>query len=540
MARVGAADRLFAILLLVLGIYSFHRVYASLASGDGPSHPLDNPISLAVLFGVLLAGIFCTFGAWRFWNDPAPDTSSSGATEPAPLFGRGTGPRTARRSVPRAVLFMLPLFAVAVLAADRFVPRLTFPDIGNESPPGVEAQPRSTPDETAPADATSTEQAPSPTELPPQTEAAIPSPTQDVGTTTSPRPDTSGDEASWPQLTLAPELTSPPEVPPPATVAVPEIAPPRTTAPLPAPVQPPTQANGHKDAVVWLAVSPDGHTIMSASTDHTIKLWDADGKRLIRDLGAHKDMVRTALFLPDGARVLTAGDDGEIVLRSFADGAVLHVFSAIEHGGANKLAMSEDGSRAVSVHEAGTVIVWDIGKKTALHVLTGHDWSISGIAVSPDGTRAVSGSIDGTLKLWDIDSGRLLRTWHGHERGTYGAVFTTDGRQFLTGSGDYTIKLWDVETVREVRRFTGHSGTVYVLALSSDGKQVLSGSLDGTARLWDIASGNEVVQFVGNSGPIYAVAFAADGAILTGGIDRAIREWPASGGDAIALFPGAP
>ena len=49
--------------------------------------------------------------------------------------------------------------------------------------------------------------------------------------------------------------------------------------------------------VVWLAVSPDGHSLLSASTDHTIKLWDLDGKRLIRDLGIHKDMARSALFL---------------------------------------------------------------------------------------------------------------------------------------------------------------------------------------------------------------------------------------------------
>ncbi|TIS60951.1 MAG: WD40 repeat domain-containing protein, partial [Mesorhizobium sp.] len=80
-------------------------------------------------------------------------------------------------------------------------------------------------------------------------------------------------------------------------------APPQTVAPLPqAPPPQPTEPNGHREPVVWLAVAPDGHSIMSASTDRTIKLWDIDGKRLIRTLGIHKDMARTALFLPDGAR----------------------------------------------------------------------------------------------------------------------------------------------------------------------------------------------------------------------------------------------
>ncbi len=345
------------------------------------------------------------------------------------------------------------------------------------------------------------------------------------------------------------EVASAPPQPPPAPVpaeskaedlaSAPPQPPVQTVAPLPEPAVVPTQPDGHRDAVVWLAVSPDQKSLMSASTDREIKLWDFAGRHLIRNLGAHKDMARTALFLPDGQRALTAGDDGEIVLRSVADGAVLHVFSASQHGGANKLALSRDGRTAVSVHENGTIIVWDIENKAVRHVLQGHDWSISGVAVSPDGKQAISGSIDGELNLWDIDQGRLIRGWLGHERGTYGVVFTPDGRQAITGSGDHTIKVWDAEAGKELGRFDGHSGTVYALAISDDGKRLLSASLDGTARLWDMRRGDELMQ-VGHDGPLYAVAFGPDGTVVTGGIDRSIRIWPAIGGEQIALIPGAP
>lgn len=540
MNRVSLFDRLLAVLLLGIGIMCFARLYLWLSGGGigALTGIMDARISVAVF---LAAGVSSLLGAGWLWTGGGSDRSGQETSSRAPLFGRNVAARPARTPILRTVFAVFLLAALVALVADRFG---TLPLIaeqlaseGSESGPAPSQQQSS---ETGPV--TSVEPAvDAPAPAPPE-QALAPEPPagQDgVGGTTAIGTPNLADEASWPELVLVPDLGSPPEITEQPAAAAPQV-PSQTTVPMPPPVQLPTQPDGHRDAVVWLSVSPDGHSIMSASTDHTIKLWDIEGKRLIRTLGSHKDMARTALFLPDGKSALTAGDDGEVVLRSVADGAVLHVFSAPEHGGANKLALSPDGRRAASVHQAGTVIVWDIENRTVKHVLTGHDWSISGVAISPDASRAISGSIEGTLKLWDTDKGKLIRSWLGHERGTYGAAFTPDGRQVLTGSGDYTIKLWDVETGRELRRFNGHSGTVYVLDLSRDAKRLLSGSLDGTARLWDVDTGNEIAQFSGHSGPVYAVAFGPNDTIVTGGIDRTIRIWPAGGGEAIAMFPGAP
>ncbi|RWF04839.1 WD40 repeat domain-containing protein [Mesorhizobium sp.] len=515
-------DRLLAALLLAIGMLCLTRVYFALG-GEGAGD-VSASARLA-FFGA--AGVFSALAALLFWAGLLPGRSKPGPA--IPLFGRGAETQPAGRPRLRQLFAVVPFLAVLALVADQLGPWSRQPQDVGKSLTAEQAAPSAPKGEdvaSAPAPAPEALERPEQTAAPPPPQGANPGASAKSAQPPAP--------ASPSEVALAPSVSPPTAAPAPAP-------PPQTVAPLPrAPPPLPTQPDGHREPVVWLAVAPDGHSIMSASTDRTVKLWDIDGKRLIRTLGVHKDMARTALFLPDGARALTAGDDGEIVLRQLSDGATLRVFSSGQNGGVNKLAISPDGKRAVSGHDTGRVIVWDIEKGSVLHVTPGHDWSISGVAVSPDGTRAISGSVDGTLKLWDIGTGKQLRSWHGHERGPYGVVFMADGRHLITGSGDYTIKLWDLDTGREVRRLEGHSGTVYALALSADGKRLLSGSLDGTARLWDMETGSETALFDSRSGPVYAVAFAADGTVLTGGYDRTIWDWPAGGGDGVVLFAGAP
>jgi len=51
-----------------------------------------------------------------------------------------------------------------------------------------------------------------------------------------------------------------------------------------------------------------GARILTASTDHTVKLWDAASGKLIASF-EHQDTVPWAGFSPDGTRILTASWD---------------------------------------------------------------------------------------------------------------------------------------------------------------------------------------------------------------------------------------
>jgi WD40 repeat protein len=69
---------------------------------------------------------------------------------------------------------------------------------------------------------------------------------------------------------------------------------------------------GPTGTVRALAFSPDGHTLATASDDHTARLWDVRDSSHPHPLGTltgHTNAVRAVAFSTDGHTLATASDD---------------------------------------------------------------------------------------------------------------------------------------------------------------------------------------------------------------------------------------
>jgi dipeptidyl aminopeptidase/acylaminoacyl peptidase len=71
----------------------------------------------------------------------------------------------------------------------------------------------------------------------------------------------------------------------------------------------PVVLRGHESSVWSAAFSPDGTRVVTASYDHTARVWRADGTGKPVVLRGHEGGVKSAAFSPDGTRVVTASSD---------------------------------------------------------------------------------------------------------------------------------------------------------------------------------------------------------------------------------------
>ena len=90
------------------------------------------------------------------------------------------------------------------------------------------------------------------------------------------------------------------------------------------------------------------------------------------------------------------------------------------------------------------------------------------MALTPDGSEAISASSDKTLKVWDLKSGKELRTLQGHSHWFRAAAVTPDRYAVISASEDRTLKIWDLTSGNFVASFTAN-GAIQACAVAGDG-----------------------------------------------------------------------
>jgi len=123
---------------------------------------------------------------------------------------------------------------------------------------------------------------------------------------------------------------------------------------------------------------------------------------------AHKLLIVSLAFSPDGQTLVSAGRDGFVKFWSLPNGGLFRTVATTQLP--IQVAFSPDGSQVAVAMDNGALELYPAGGGTA-RALNGHTASVEGLAFTPDGGQLVSVSLDRTTRIWSVAGAALLQSF---------------------------------------------------------------------------------------------------------------------------------
>ncbi|MCG8450447.1 MAG: protein kinase [Pirellulales bacterium] len=314
---------------------------------------------------------------------------------------------------------------------------------------------------------------------------------------------------------------------------------------------------------VWAAeFSPDDRRIVTASQDGKAIVWqqnDAHEYAILTEFTKHRGPIYAAQFAPDGAHVATAGYDRRVLLwnpeevepidiarrlDNLPDPPAPYRELAVHQGPVRSVLFSPDGAAVVSGGQDNVMRIWQLATDREVAVLRGHASHVRDCAFSPDGKLLLSAGRDQQIKLWQPETYGESLVLGGADGvaqsdAVLAARFSRDGGSIVTASRDRTAALWDSDSQELLQHFSeGHDFLVSASVFFAGGAKLATGAGDGTVRIWDVATGTEILK-LDETGRTGALDVSEDGLlVVTGGLDNTAVVWNARSGQRMAVLAG--
>jgi cytochrome c len=224
-------------------------------------------------------------------------------------------------------------------------------------------------------------------------------------------------------------------------------------------------------------------------------------------LRGHGGPVRALAISPDGTTAISGSFDTSAIRWSLTRNAAEQVLRFHESA-VNAVALLPDG-RIVTGGEDGKIAVWQPGAPAPEKVLEGHVAPVVSLAVSPDGTTLASASWDRTIRLWPLQGG-APRVLEDHQQNVNSVAFMPDGQALVSAAYDLTLRIWPLD---------GRAPTIVTLptplnsvAIASDG-EIVTGGADGRVFFFS-SSGEQRGEIESGQTPIVAIAASGDGPLV--------------------------
>jgi RNA polymerase sigma factor (sigma-70 family) len=278
----------------------------------------------------------------------------------------------------------------------------------------------------------------------------------------------------------------------------------------------------HGAPVTFLALLPDGKTVVSAADDRFVRVWDQGTGRELRRIGPGPDIEPRG-----GAAMIMPGPAFRLPSRVTA-------------------AVSRDGKMLACHFDEPAIQLWEIatGKSVGSIPLGKDNFQPGNLAFAPNSKQLAIAGVNGPVRLWDFEAGKVVRELGRAAREMVPVVAATqsalayapDGKTLVSALAEVEnmaftnrVRFWDPETGKELCTFALESRFgVISPVFSADSKQFAFATNDGEVYHLQAATAKLLHKWKLPSVPNWpSLVFSSDGTKLysKSAVEENLREW---------------
>ncbi|CAG9783459.1 unnamed protein product [Diatraea saccharalis] len=257
--------------------------------------------------------------------------------------------------------------------------------------------------------------------------------------------------------------------------------------------------------ILALDINPSDHSkLLTGGNDRNATVFNKDTEQVVAILKGHTKKVTRVIYHPDEDTVITASPDHTIRVwnvptlssrlvtesqRVRNDSSESPHFLATRLPECSVVANEHKQSLSEQPNDIGVLYLERMSMRRcqSTAVLRSHEGAVTGLSLHPTGEYVLSTSRDGHWAFSDIRAGALLaRVPDAAAASLTTAQFHPDGLIFGTGTDNSQVKIWDLKEQSNVANFPGHVGPVTSISFSENGYYLATAAEDACVKLWDL------------------------------------------------------
>lgn len=198
----------------------------------------------------------------------------------------------------------------------------------------------------------------------------------------------------------------------------------------------------------------------------------------------HKDRIYDLSYISCAHSLVSASQDKTLRLFDLSEYKQKQVYRGHDHP-IYCVQTSKNGDYIISGSYDHTARLWSTEYGNTLRVYVGHTQEVTSVDFHLNDLYLCTGSADKNIRMWSIKDGNPVRLFLGSKGIIYSLAFSPNGKYLASAGDDKRLRIWDLIAGKQLCEVKVTAEPIMKIVWSTDDSKLCSGTVDGFVRTWD-------------------------------------------------------